>query len=396
MSVSDSQRILLLAHNVEGVGTYIRFERLAVHLARMGHSTTLIAGAGPDHTKIRVTSDGKFKKILIPELFSRRLSNGGLGPWQTIYRILFALRNEFDIIHASEHRPVASLPALIARRFRPARYVSDWADWWGRGGIVEYRSRLVRTLLRTPETFFESAVHRSANGVTAISQSLRDRALGLGIPEDRLLVLTNGADVEGIHPQPGEEARRRLGLPANGRILVYAGLAPIDMDLVWDSFSIVDSKAGGEVYLLVLGKKWFLPKTLGAARGKVIQAGWVDRETYSTFLACGDIMLLPLRRKIINSARWPGKLGDYLAAGRPIVANPTGEIRRWLENQTVGLPAGETPVEFAEAILHLLSDPAARERMGRRAREVADDELSWERVVRPLPDFYRKILSQPK
>jgi glycosyltransferase involved in cell wall biosynthesis len=396
MSVSDSQRILLLAHNVEGIGTYIRFERLAVHLARMGHSTTLIAGAGPGHSKIRVSSDGKFKKILIPELFSRRLSNGGLGPWQTVYRILFVLRNDFDIIHASEHRPVASLPALVSRWFRPARYISDWADWWGRGGIVEYRSRLVRTLLRSPETFFESAVHRSANGVTTISQSLRDRALGLGIPADRLLVLTNGADVEGIHPEPMEAARRRLGLPAEGKILVYAGLAPIDMDLVWDSFSIVHAKAKGEVYLLVLGKKWHLPKTLGAARENVIQAGWVNRGAYSSYLACGDIMLLPLRRKIINSARWPGKLGDYLAAGRPIVANPTGEVRRWLENKAVGLPAGETPAEFAEAILSLLSDPAARGRMGTRAREVAEEELAWERVVRPLPDFYRKILSQSK
>jgi glycosyltransferase involved in cell wall biosynthesis len=396
MSVSDPKRILLLAHNIEGIGTYIRFERLAVQLSRMGHTVTLVAGAAPGRKKILMSSESNFRKILVPELFAGRLSNGGLGPLDTLYRILFVLHNEFDIVHASEHRPAASFPALVSRRFQSTRYVSDWADWWGKGGIVEDRSRLMRRLLCSPETFFESAIHRSADGVTVISQTLRDRALELGIHADRLLVLTNGADVEGIRPQPREEARRRLGLPAEGKILVYAGLAPIDMDLVWKSFAIVDAKSKGAVYLLVLGRKWCLPEPLGAARERVIQVGWVDRGKYPSYLACGDIMLLPFRRKTINMARWPGKLGDYLAAGRPIVANPTGEVRRLLENEPVGLPAGETPVEFAGAILSLLSDSAACIRMGARAREVAEDELSWERVVRPLPDFYRAIQAQSR
>jgi glycosyltransferase involved in cell wall biosynthesis len=393
--ISDNRlRILLLAHNVEGIGTYIRFEQLAVQLSRLGHSVTLIAGSSTGSRGINAVEFCNFKRILIRGIFGRRVSNGGLDPAETLCRILYVLRNTFDIVHASEHRPVASLPALLSRRFRSSRYISDWSDWWGRGGIVEERRWFVRALLRSPETFCESRVHRSADAVTVISAALRDRALALGISAENLLPLPNGADTERIYPQSREEARRRLGLPEDGMILVYAGLAPIDMDLIWESFAVVDSKAQGKVYLLVLGRKWPLPKTLDPAREKIIQPGMVERGKYPSYLAAGDIMLLPMRNKIMNLARWPGKLGDYLSAGRPIITNPTGEVLRIMEDEPVGLSAGETPGEFADAILSLLSDPASIRRMGICARKVAEEKFRWEAVVRPLPDFYRRVISR--
>jgi glycosyltransferase involved in cell wall biosynthesis len=388
---SCNLRILLLAHNVEGIGTHIRFEQMAIQLARLGHSVTLVAGSGRRTGKAVCSSSGTLTKILVPEICGRRISNGGLGLWEALYRIRFVLRNEFDIVHVSEHRPAASVPGLVARKFRSARFVSDWADLWGRGGIVENRNRLLRVILRFPESSLENRIHGSADGVTAISSFLRDRAVQIGVSPDKVLLIHNGADTEEIRPVRREEARRRLGLPDDGRILVYAGMAPIDMDLVWESFRLADSQARGKLYLLVLGKRWHLPEKMHSARARIFQPGMVKREEYPLYLSAGDIMLLPMRKKTINLARWPGKFGDYLAAGRPIVSNPTGDVGKIIEDGPVGLLAGETPGEFCKAILSLASDPAACEIMGARARMAAEEKFGWEKTIRPLPDFYSRV-----
>ncbi len=391
MMAADLPRILMLAHNLAGRGTCIRFEQLALHLSRMGFSVTLLAGTATAHGKVSTDRRGTLKTILVPEPLGGRLGNSGFGPRGILFRIAYALRNEFDIIHASEHRPAAALPALLARRFRSARFIGDWADWWGWNGIVQIRPWPIRWIMALPDSILEKEVHRIADAQTVISRVLQERAASLGLEPDAVLRVPNGADIEGIRPQPMAAARRQLGLPEDGKILVYAGQAPIDMDLLWDTFAYIDRAKKGEVYLLVLGKKWRLPETLGASQGRILQPGCVSRDVYPSYLACGDLMLLPLRRKSLNEARWPGKFGDYLAAGRPIVSNPTGEVGRIMKSKPVGLLAGESPEEFGGAALALLSDPAAGEKMGARARQLAEDELSWASVVRPLPDFYRRV-----
>jgi hypothetical protein len=333
VTVADLPRILMLAHNLAGRGTCIRFEQLAVQLARMGHSVTLLAGTAVGGKDVKVTCRGTLKIILIPELLGNRLGNSGFGPRGILFRSLYALQNDFDIVHASEHRPAAALPAVLARSFRSARFVGDWADWWGWNGIVRIRSWPNRWIMALPDTIMENEVHRCADAQTVISQVLRERAVALGFAPEAVLKMTNGADTEGIRPQPMAAARRRFGLPEEGKILVYAGQAPIDMDLLWDSFAYVDRRKKGEVYLLVLGKKWRLPETLGTARGRILQPGCVSREVYPSYLACGDAMLLPLRRKPLNEARWPGKFGDYLAAGRSSPTPPAKWGASWKKNR---------------------------------------------------------------
>jgi glycosyltransferase involved in cell wall biosynthesis len=393
MTSGGRPRVLLLAHNSEGVGTYLRFEHLARQMARMEIPVTLIAGAWAGKSAVR-SSEGGFTKILVPEPLGRRASNGGFGPYEILFRIRHILQHSVDIVHASEHRPASLWPAWIGRRFRDMRFVGDWADLWGRGGIAELRSPASRVVFGAMDSAMEKRACLSADGVTVISRTLRDRALDLGVQSKKLLLLPNGADVDGIRPIDKTEARLRLGLPPDGKYLVYAGQAPIDMDLIWDSFAIVDSQFPGTVYLLVLGRRWRLPSLPEATGRRILQAGFVQRGLYPAYLACGDIMLLPLRDSGVNRARWPGKFGDYMAAGRPVVANPTGELRHLLEGESVGLPAGETPADFAGAILSLLADPAECERRGNRGRQLAEDALSWELVARPLPDFYQTLFSK--
>jgi glycosyltransferase involved in cell wall biosynthesis len=97
---------------------------------------------------------------------------------------------------------------------------------------------------------------------------------------------------------------------------------------------------------------------------------------------------------LMNRARGPIKLGDYLAAGRAIVANPVGDLVDVFQEYDVGLLAGESPEEYGSAIAELLSDEDRCARLGKRAREVAEGRYAWRHVAPALLEVYAKALGQ--
>jgi glycosyltransferase involved in cell wall biosynthesis len=320
------------------------------------------------------------------------MSNGGLALEDLLFRFAYIFDQPYDIVHASEHRPAASLPAALLRKFRSTPYISDWADLWGRGGIMEERPRSLRVLLSAIETASELQVHKSADALTVISTDLYQRGLDLGHTVDRLLQLPNGVDVEHVHPITARADRwRQLGLPGDSKVVVYAGQAPIDMDLIWDAFKLVHERFR-DAYLIILGRRWHIPDHIGEAADRIIQMGMIASQDYYLTLAAGDVLLLPYRDTSRNRGRWPGKLSFYLSVGRPVVANPTGDVKRLFEYSAPGLLAGESPREFAEAIGVLLSDPQMADTLGRNARMVAEEVFAWPLLTAKLSTFYRSTL----
>jgi glycosyltransferase involved in cell wall biosynthesis len=94
----------------------------------------------------------------------------------------------------------------------------------------------------------------------------------------------------------------------------------------------------------------------------------------------------------VNAARFPNRFGDYLAAGRPIATNPTGDVGEIVEREQVGIVAPDEPRAFADAVLRLLDDPSASEAMGRRSRGLAETRYSWKALVEPLAGFYQGLV----
>jgi glycosyltransferase involved in cell wall biosynthesis len=76
--------------------------------------------------------------------------------------------------------------------------------------------------------------------------------------------------------------------------------------------------------------------------------------------------------------------------GKPVVATRVGGIPEVVQEDVTGLlvPRGDTP-RMAEAILHLLDDPALCTRLGRAGRDVARTKFNLSRNVGQLLRVYR-------
>lgn len=89
-------------------------------------------------------------------------------------------------------------------------------------------------------------------------------------------------------------------------------------------------------------------------------------------------------------------MGDYLAIGRPTVANPVGDIKPLFEKHNVGMLAEWDAKDFSEKIIYLLDHPEISEQMGQTAKEVAKNEFDWSILAKTLEAFYFRILEEKK
>lgn len=387
--------ILMLNHNVKWRGTFFRAFHFARSLVRRGHQVTVFTISPTNrHRCVSQEVDG----VAIVETPDLLVGQGRTGwdPYDTARRVCALARGpRYDIVHGFDCRPVVIAPALFLRHAFGIPFVSDWADWWGRGGIVQGRPWPVRYLFGPVETFFEEHFRPFADCVTVTSRALHDRAVALGIDRNRVHYVPSGADIETIRPLPKSETRIALGLPPDAKIIEFVGFINYDFDLIVRSFPLVQ-KRFPDVLLLLVGQRYPVTKHLLKdinLRGNVREVGIVPFQELAKYLACADVLLLPFTDKICNIGRGPIKLGDYMAAGRPIVSQPVGDLRHIFRQEApFGVLTQDTPESFAEGICSLLENPERAEQYGRNARSAAERMYSWDVSAEGLERLYECLL----
>lgn len=384
-------RILFLNHNTKGRGTYQRCIGLAAGLVKQGHDVTLVTSSPHKKYGVEAEEISGVKVLAMPELVPRRMRNGGLGPLDVLLRSAHIARGQYEVVHGFDHRPTVSIPSLIAKYVRHQTFISEWTDWWGWGGIMDERPAWARRVFGELETSAESALRRRADGLTVICSGLQQRAREAGV-QCPVLRLPGGADIENLRPIPKEEARRRIGLKSDGPIIAYSGFTQYDRAFLLESFAAL-SQQHKTVRLLLIGPPQSDVQSHPAA-DRIIQAGPFYDTQFQLHLCSADVLLLPFRNRGVNLGRWPNKVGDYMAVGRPIVANRTGDLIKVFEGDSIGLLSDDSVEGFTAMTGKLLADAAMAGQMGATARGAAERKYSWYALSKDLSGFYDEVLSR--
>lgn len=381
--------LLMLVQNRVGRGTYWRALGFAQELARLDYEVTLLAVAPNRRRGFSQHTLNGVHIVESPDLLPR----SGYDPWDALNRMKWVWPRPFDLIHAFETRPVNLFPALLARWRLGVPLLTDWCDWFGRGGSVEQRPNpLLRTLLRPVETFFEEYPRPRSAGTTVINTALQQKALMLGVPAERLLLLPNGANVTGIVPQNKQAMRQKLGLPEDAFILGYTGaLFLADAQLMAPAFDLIHA-AHPQVKLLLIGYTNLAVEEMVQAKTAVLRTGPVSHQELADYVAACDAGWLPLADNAANRGRFPMKVHDFMAAGRPLIVSNVGDLGNFVQSHSLGYVTPAEPVMMAQSITDILTEPAAHTRMGLLARHVAETEYAWPVVSARLARFYERLL----
>ncbi len=389
-------RILMILYNLRGKGTYWRALYLARGLAKQGHQVTVLCSPLERQWRFEGRTDSQpgVTVVTSPNVLGG-LFTSGWDPFTALGRIVWSFGKDFDLIHGFESRPTVILPALYWQRVRRRKMVLDWCDWFGKGGSVEERpSWFVRMILRPFETFFEERFRVFADGITEFGSLLRQKALDLGVPPERIVHISNGSSVDELYPLPQVEAREALNIPQDVPIVGYIGaIFRRDARLMAEAFEEIRA-ANSSARLLLIGyfnepiEAWLSDPSA------VQRTGRIPYVQINQYLAACDVCWLPLRDSGANRGRIQLKLNDYMAVGKPVVATDVGDGAEWIRRGAFGLLVPDDPHLLAQQVLTLLADPELCAEMGRKGRATAETEYRWDDSALKLEAFYDRVLAE--
>jgi glycosyltransferase involved in cell wall biosynthesis len=356
----------------------------------------------PGNGQLRKNADrpenNDIKFLTFPDIIPGKLRQGGIGLLDPMLRTFAALRLDYDVFFAdSGFRPASGPPGWINKALRGTPYICEWWDLNGRGGQFDARAPLSRYTIGLLDSFFEKLDKHIADGVVCLSSYLQQKCLDMGFSFEKTVVIHGGADVESIRFMDKEKARRQLGLKENMPLLGFSGMNRGEIQNLIP-FLLAVKTLKKEFPAL----RWFstggalspgLLKSSGLGE-EYMELGWVPYEKYALYLSSTDILLCPLQDTIMNRARWPNKLGDYLAAGRPIITTSVGEIEYFTKQYPDVLSTTKWNTNaIYEAIRDLLADLEKARALGAKLRIIAETDYSWRAQARKLETFLLRRIS---
>lgn len=209
---------------------------------------------------------------------------------------------------------------------------------------------------------------RALAALVTISRRLADHYAARGAAPHRLHVVPDGVDLDLFQPPRNLPAapyseHPRPHVVYSGHLYDYKGIP-----------TILSAAAllGHATFHLVGG----LPDDLARVRAacaamglrNVVLHGPRPHAEVPPYLWCADALLLPPSARH-PSAAWtsPVKLGEYLAAGPPILAADIPALRDWVGEPEVAWCAPDDPHDLARAVERSLAEPPAQREQRRAA-----------------------------
>lgn len=295
-----------------------------------------------------------------------------------VRRLVRRVAPEIVHYHGTRAAFFGALARPLARRWPAPIYTAHGLAY--RQQVGRHR----RVLLLAAEAL---ACRRSDRVISVSAADLRDLVRRRFVSEARGHVVPNAVDTERFRPGDGGEARRRLGLPAEGFVVgTVSRLVPQKSvaDLI-DAERRVPS-----VHLVIVGDgplRSELQRQAAPIADRVVFLG--SRDDVPEILPAFDVFAL--------SSRWEGQpiaLLEAMAAGLPIVATDTEGSRELLEGTEAGVLVGVgDAAELAAVLQRLEGDEGLRRRMGRAGREVVRAR-SYAASAEQVESIYRALLGR--
>lgn len=295
-----------------------------------------------------------------------------------------------DVVVVSSPTFFSVFSAWALARCKRASLVVEVRDLWP-AIFVELGVFRNHRLIRLLESL-ELWAYRAAAAVVVVTEGFRDDLIRRGVPEAKVHVVPNGADLERFGGDVADDAARaRLGAGPGDTLVLYIGAHGISHGL--EAVADAAAKLTGErIHFAFVGEGAAKDRLEARVRDlrltNVTLHPGVAREEVPRFLAGADICLVPLRDVALFSSFIPSKMFEYLAASKAVIGSVRGEPARILEAAGAVVVGPEDPGALADAVRDLAADPERRAAMGRQGRAYVAQHYDR----KALADRYRSLL----
>lgn len=264
--------------------------------------------------------------------------------------------------------------------------------------VFKKKSFFIRSLYTLNQKQYKKLVN-NAILVDVVSESQRESLSKITGAKEKIVWIDNGVDTVRFQPMNQEQIKKEMGLDKFNPIIGYAGNFP------WKRGAMQMVKA-----LPALKEKY--PNigivSLGSGDGmsqlydKAIElnisdycvfTGQIPFEQVVKYINCMDVGISQLY--IDEQGASEQKVRQYLSCGKPIIVSPGG-VNDFVEDEGLGYVVDPSDEDaFIESVSSILSlDTKEYTRISIKAREYAENHLSYESKVIERLNRYKKILNK--
>ncbi len=389
--MTDKKRIAIytqdakLGNEVKGATRYVY---LATLLHEQGYDVDFITSgfqhwekrqrdvehfdAGTDAYTIRFIEEPFYPKNMCPQriwahhVVAKRVSE------------YFDEHHDYDLIYCQiPPNDVAREIGKAAQKFN-IPFVVDVNDLWPEAFRVALDVPVLSDILFSPFYRQAKAVYQMADAVVGTSDEYRERGLRdarSGIPSETVYVGNQLCEFDaGVAANASQ-----IDKPAGDIWVSYAGTlsACYDLETLVNAMALVQ-KSHPEAKLQILGDGSERENLRAAAQScgaSVTFHGYLPYDQMAAWLSKSDITINSLVEKAAQSI--VTKIGDYLAAGKPMVnTSCSKEFRAKVEADGFGVNVKPGDAEgMARVLIDLIEDSSRRTQMGEKARAIAEEQF---------------------
>lgn len=379
---------------------YSRFRYIADFLSEAGYEVDLITTTFQhwekeqrNLSKIK-NEDYKFNlKFIFEPGYKKNIDLRRIHSHRIAAKNLTALlekEGNYDLIYCEIPPNDVALAAAEYAEKKGIPFVPDVNDLWPEAMRMVLDVPVVSDVLFYPLLRDAEKVYSKVSGIIGTSDEYRDRPLkkqNLNVPKKTVYVGNEIAEFDAGVRQYWDEIPKTeeefwvsyagtIGTSYDIKTMVLAGKELLNRNL-------------GQIKIKILGggplkeELEILAKKQGCTNVEFV--GYAPYPKMAAYLTKSDVLVNSFVKKAPQSI--VTKIGDYLAAGRPMINTcMSPEFRNKVERDGFGINIMPEDVDIlADAIVKLYEDESGREEMGKRARQVAKEQFD-------RPESYKKII----
>ncbi len=378
-------------------------------LARRGHAVTLMAfgdvspGEREELFSVLDVAKENSRKRLLSDLIFGRAQPVTVAGYPRLYWDLctyppafrLAVQGGYDIVHCLDWHPVTLWWA--------ARLSSAWksGNRPAMAGTLHHLGRLGRgkdsrlgLSVRYYRKALASLVKEHMQAVFVLDESLREELIErLALPcqdHQKIVTVPHGMDTD--EPRYDRaEARRRLGIDGNEKILLLLGMLRKDKGI---DVAIRAMEGADSCRLYVVGAPYdcnvedlrALIRTCHCEESVILAPRYLPEDEMQDYILACDALLLPYHKTFRGQS---GIMAQVCRNSRCVIASDVGAVGQTVRQFGFGLTVEpENPQELRRAIARFLSLAASeRLEMEAKARD-ASQFYSWDEVCGRVEEVY--------
>lgn len=388
---------------------YTRFRSICEMLADAGHEVDLITTTFQhwekrqrdvnqirrDQYKFRIRfiyEPGYRKNVDLLRIFSHKVA-------ATKLKKLLEKTGDYDLIYAEIPPNNVALTAAEYAHKRGIPFIADVNDLWPEAMRMVIDVPVLSTLIFYPLQREAEKVYALASGVIGTSDEYRERPFQKrkrDIPKKTVYV---GNELQVF--DEGYEKNKDAVVKGEDEFWVsYAGTIGTSYDIRTMVLAAEELKKRGitNIRFKIMGggpMKEELEQLAETRKTDNVEfVGYVPYDLMAAYLTKSDILVNSFVKKAPQSI--VTKIGDYLAAGKPMINTcMSPEFRNKVKKDGFGVNIiPEDAGVLADAVEALYQDPEKRQRMGKKARLIAEEQFdrpkSYKEILRMIEELIKE------